>query len=343
VVRVGDKIEKNGGNVVTYFCTPDMRVVHFVVGPVSAGVLHDEAAWAHRVYDEVKNRSIDELTKAQADALAYKQLDAVRREHVAMLDDQAKISVRSAALQFAQKPRSAGAMYQSDSYGRTSKKRLPPPRRWESLIWNVGGDKEERVHRILAVDPLPLLAEVDSSVFQQIAGERVNDRDGSVDRTMAKVKQAGKEGRPMLFVFHRHWEYEKSTYMKRLYEHQASRKLLRQFEIVELPLKELPALSAQLPEFELPVVAESASLQFVFVNCQQNQISAISDPARHEKLAAVFQRAIAQNQISYAKRLIEEDRVKDAKRVLYLARRSADRDSGMHAAALLASLRAEGK
>jgi hypothetical protein len=116
---------------------------------------------------------------------------------------------------------------------------------------------------------------------------------------------------------------------------------LKQFEIVELPLKELPALSAQMPEFELPVVAESANVQFVFMNCQQNQISAISDPLQYKSLGAVFHHALAQNQISFAKRLIEEDRVTDAKRVFYRTRRSADRDSGMHAAALLAAILAE--
>lgn len=37
---------KQGGNVASYFCTPDGRVVHIVAGPVSAEVLLREARWA---------------------------------------------------------------------------------------------------------------------------------------------------------------------------------------------------------------------------------------------------------------------------------------------------------
>jgi hypothetical protein len=38
--------EKQGGNVASYFCTPNGQVLHVVVGPVSAEVLLREARWA---------------------------------------------------------------------------------------------------------------------------------------------------------------------------------------------------------------------------------------------------------------------------------------------------------
>ena len=41
--RVGE--QKQGGNVASYFCTPDGRVLHIVVGPVKAAVLLREARW----------------------------------------------------------------------------------------------------------------------------------------------------------------------------------------------------------------------------------------------------------------------------------------------------------
>ena len=37
---------KQGGNVASYFCTPDGHVLHVVTGPVSAEVLLREARWA---------------------------------------------------------------------------------------------------------------------------------------------------------------------------------------------------------------------------------------------------------------------------------------------------------
>jgi len=40
-----DGAKKQGGNVASYFCTPDGRVLHAVAGPVKAEVLLREARW----------------------------------------------------------------------------------------------------------------------------------------------------------------------------------------------------------------------------------------------------------------------------------------------------------
>src|SRR5207302_4509721 len=37
--------QKQGGNVATYFCAPDGRVLHAVAGPVDAGTFLHEAKW----------------------------------------------------------------------------------------------------------------------------------------------------------------------------------------------------------------------------------------------------------------------------------------------------------
>ena len=39
-------VEKVGGNVVTYFCTPEMEVIHAIPGNVSAETFLKEAKWA---------------------------------------------------------------------------------------------------------------------------------------------------------------------------------------------------------------------------------------------------------------------------------------------------------
>jgi hypothetical protein len=41
-----DGAQKQGGNVASYFCTPDGRVLHAVAGPVDAAVFLREARWA---------------------------------------------------------------------------------------------------------------------------------------------------------------------------------------------------------------------------------------------------------------------------------------------------------
>ena len=56
-VRDGQKI---GGNVASYFCTPQGRVIHAVLGPVPAPDLLHEAHWALRAYEAIKNAPRDE-------------------------------------------------------------------------------------------------------------------------------------------------------------------------------------------------------------------------------------------------------------------------------------------
>ena len=42
--------QKQGGNVASYFCTPDRRVLHVVAGPADAGTLLKEARWVVETY-----------------------------------------------------------------------------------------------------------------------------------------------------------------------------------------------------------------------------------------------------------------------------------------------------
>jgi hypothetical protein len=37
--------QKQGGNVASYFCTPDGRVLHLIAGPVDGDTLIREARW----------------------------------------------------------------------------------------------------------------------------------------------------------------------------------------------------------------------------------------------------------------------------------------------------------
>jgi hypothetical protein len=50
VVDEHGTLQRNGGNVASYFCTPDGRVIHAVTGPVAAAELLDEARWAVTSY-----------------------------------------------------------------------------------------------------------------------------------------------------------------------------------------------------------------------------------------------------------------------------------------------------
>ncbi len=65
---------KVGGNVASYFCTPEGRVIHGVLGPASAEVLLAEANWALQTYKPIAK---DELAR-QKEHLAKKHAEAAR-------------------------------------------------------------------------------------------------------------------------------------------------------------------------------------------------------------------------------------------------------------------------
>jgi hypothetical protein len=62
VIDESGQLVKNGGNVATYFTTPEGRVIHAVLGPVPAGELLAEARWAVDLYERASADSGDLAT-----------------------------------------------------------------------------------------------------------------------------------------------------------------------------------------------------------------------------------------------------------------------------------------
>lgn len=72
VVNNFGALRKNGGNVASYFCTPDGRVIDAVAGPVAADQLLAEAKWAVDAYEKAGPPSAGQ-SQAQNLAQAHRQ------------------------------------------------------------------------------------------------------------------------------------------------------------------------------------------------------------------------------------------------------------------------------
>ncbi|MBI4566135.1 MAG: hypothetical protein HY716_15725 [Planctomycetes bacterium] len=71
IQRNGKTIARQGGNVATYFCTPDLEVIHAVAGPVNANSFLREATWACETYERLlkeSNGDREALAKGLAEA-----------------------------------------------------------------------------------------------------------------------------------------------------------------------------------------------------------------------------------------------------------------------------------
>jgi hypothetical protein len=79
--------QKQGGNVATYFCTPDGCVLHVVAGPVNAATLLREARWVVETY-KLAHLDHPDTNAAEFRALLWKaHVDRLRQDYGVDLND----------------------------------------------------------------------------------------------------------------------------------------------------------------------------------------------------------------------------------------------------------------
>ncbi|MGE3807872.1 MAG: hypothetical protein AB7K24_24675 [Gemmataceae bacterium] len=181
--------QKQGGNVATYFCAPDGRVLHCIAGPVDAGTMLRESKW---VVESVQKA----MKESKGDGVKFKAL--WRKWHADRLRTDHGLTVEPVTVDIdAQDPNSA--LTYNDPTGRPLAPKLPPPpidgpdvvfrdmqrneakaagaaplldragRRW--VLGNQG-----RVHMLLAAHSLVKIEKVYGSVFEGILGERISTK-----------------------------------------------------------------------------------------------------------------------------------------------------------------------
>jgi hypothetical protein len=185
--------QKQGGNVATYFCAPDGRVLHVIPGPVDAGTFLRESKWvvdsAHKALEESKKTG--------------QQFKAIfRRLHAAKLKSETGLIVE--AVTSDPDANTGGALSYRDPTGQPLAPVLPPPpingpdvtlakaamdakqaaeanvpgarallddrgRRW--VLGNQG-----RADMLLAAHSLQPIEKIYGTVFENILGEKISTR-----------------------------------------------------------------------------------------------------------------------------------------------------------------------
>jgi hypothetical protein len=181
--------QKQGGNVASYFCAPDGRVLHCVAGPVDAATLLREAKW---VVDSVK-KAMEESRKTE---VPFKAL--FRRWHAERLRREHGLVVEPATFD-APAPREDDPLTYSDPSGRPV---LPvlvmppldgPDVQFRALAkaaegkdaaggvacrkggrWSLGN--QGRVHQLMSAYSMTKIEKVYATVFESILGERVSTK-----------------------------------------------------------------------------------------------------------------------------------------------------------------------
>ena len=179
--------QKQGGNVASYFCAPDGRVLHCVAGPVDAQTMLREAKW---VVESAK-KAIEESKRTESTFKAV-----FRKMHAEKLRQDFGLVVEPVAFD-APEAADDGPLTYRDPTGRPLVIALPPPpidgpdvqfrakaleaakpeaaggvqdkagRRW--VLGNEG-----RVHQLMAAYSMVKIERVYGTVFENILGERVS-------------------------------------------------------------------------------------------------------------------------------------------------------------------------
>jgi hypothetical protein len=185
---------KQGGNVASYFCAPDGRVLHVVAGPVNATVMLKEAKWV------VETAKVA-IKESKGDGGKFKAI--FRTAHAKRLKDEYGLVVEPVTYDAPELDPKSALTY-SDPTGRPLAPKLPPPpvegpdvtlerkdlafkqanaarapgalglvdrrgRRW--VLGNQG-----RAHMLMAAHSMVKLEKVYGSVFENILGEKISTK-----------------------------------------------------------------------------------------------------------------------------------------------------------------------
>jgi len=205
---------KKGGNVASYFCAPDGRVLHCVAGPVDAATFLREAQW-------VVDTLLAANTSSKGEGAKFKE--AFRKAHAEKLMNETGLKVEPITWDV-ETTTDKDALQYKDPSGRPLAPKLPPPpidgpdvrlsdkefndrqknanaapgaRRQEVVgkgggVRNVVVNNQAIVHQLLAAHSMQKIETMYGSVFENILGEKVSTKPVDVVRPFSWVDKDGK-------------------------------------------------------------------------------------------------------------------------------------------------------
>jgi hypothetical protein len=182
--------QKQGGNVATYFCAPDGRVLHAIAGPVDARTMLREAQW---VVDTAKKG----IEVSKGDGGAFKAF--IRKAHAEKLRTEHGLVVEPVTFDPPDPGDNAGSLTYRDPTGRSLAPILPPApidgpdvkfRAMQEMSAKAAGamavldrrggrwglNNQGRVHVLLAAHSMGQIERLYGSIFEGILGERISTR-----------------------------------------------------------------------------------------------------------------------------------------------------------------------
>ena len=326
VVSVNGNLKKNGGNIVSYFCTPQGRVIHAVGKQVSPQRLLQEGEWAMDVYRRAQSEAPDDLKR---------QLKIIEEAHLAKLNTNLVDFYERVREQHSHARESYTKMVQAYAknrrrnpytYRRRSNFDSPELIGRRKAAESFGGD---RAHQILAAEPMAMFAQIRKHAFEKLSGEKFAEERNGVYLAAQGFKKARDRDLTILLVLYKGQGKDRDEYdnkmeqlVNNVFRQRPVFQPLQSYVVVTLPLRELAALSslADTPNYEL---ATKATPSLVITDSSGNQISAINGSISPNALAMQLWPPINRVLLARAETCATDGKIPDAMRLLHRVLKTA--------------------
>jgi hypothetical protein len=187
----------------------------------------------------------------------------------------------------------------------------------------LAGDK---VHKLLAENPLVPLALIEQRVFEKLAGQKVAQDRGQVELAAMGFQKAEQKGMPVLLVFGKakgkpgDWDADTARVVGALGMNPLS-KAARNCVLVVLPIDDLPALTNLVKLSDLRM-AERATPIVVLTKSDGTQLASISPSMDPRQVADQLWEGVNQCRWEKAEKLLAEGNQREATTLLRLLKSS---------------------
>ncbi|MCH8924013.1 MAG: hypothetical protein IIA67_12795 [Planctomycetes bacterium] len=307
-------MQKNGGNVASYFCTDELRVIHAAGGPISADELLKRARWAVDTANRAWEFAAGKL-QGQKEIVAQAHLYGLKKD-LKWFTDSVRRELPSAERDFAryagerrERARS-GARPSSHRHGDRDAPDAMTLARWR-VADRIGG---EQAHRLLAADPLAAYGQVRRRMFEKLTGERFNTNRRPIYVAAEMLKRAREQGNPVMLVLYKSHGQDDTVdplaWLSRetLFRQEAIARPLSAFIVVPLPLRQFSALTqlVDLPNYRID---QKASRTLILADHQGKQVETISGLVNPNVLAKAMWPLINNSRLARAELLAEQDKL----------------------------------
>jgi hypothetical protein len=202
--------QKQGGNVASYFCAPDGRVLHVIAGPVDAATMLHEAKWVVATTEKA-------MDEAKGDGAKFKAI--FRTAHAERLKNEHGLTVEPVTFDPPVDQDANSALTYNDPTGRPLAPKLPPPpvdgpdvtikpamaaQAREAKAdgaralmdrrggrWQLGN--QGRVEMLMAAHAMDKIETLYGTIFEDILGEKISTKPVEIVNPFPWVKGESKD------------------------------------------------------------------------------------------------------------------------------------------------------